>query len=490
MPDVELGREALLELVDDAFFVFDSSGNLVEWNAVTERLSGYTPEELETMHATDFFEASDRTRINEAISELTQTGEARLEALLLTKNGDQIPYEFRGRLLPDGSGFVGIGRDISTNRAEQAAARHREAVLRKMYEIISDRDRSFAEQVRALLELGREEINIEYGTLSQIRGSEYLFEFVSADDESITEGDIVSLSATNCEIAVNREQTVVVGDIARDTPKETDREGYTEWGISCYLGAPVFTDNGVYGTFCFYDTDTRECFTEWEVTLVDLMSQWVSHELRHQQARRRLEQQNSKLEQFASVVSHDLRNPLNVLTLGLEDDGTDTAKRNLRAVARMEALIDDLLLLARAGKGIDTTTEIALAPLVRRAWEGVETKDATLVVETDMRMQADERRLEQLLENLFRNAIEHARADVTVTVGRVTGGFYVEDDGPGISSTNRDDVFEGGFSTKSDGTGFGLSIVREIATAHGWSVHLTESSSGGARFEFTDVSIA
>jgi signal transduction histidine kinase len=76
---------------------------------------------------------------------------------------------------------------------------------------------------------------------------------------------------------------------------------------------------------------------------------------------------------------------------------------------------------------------------------------------------------------------------VTVTVGDLDGGFYVADDGPGIPPDERDDIFDAGYSTSVEGTGFGLNIVQRIADAHDWSVDVTESQSGGARFEITGV---
>jgi signal transduction histidine kinase len=65
-----------------------------------------------------------------------------------------------------------------------------------------------------------------------------------------------------------------------------------------------------------------------------------------------------------------------------------------------------------------------------------------------------------------------------------SAGFAVADDGPGIPEDERDDVFDHGFTTAEDGTGFGLAIVERIAQAHGWSVSVTEGRDGGARFEF------
>jgi signal transduction histidine kinase len=78
---------------------------------------------------------------------------------------------------------------------------------------------------------------------------------------------------------------------------------------------------------------------------------------------------------------------------------------------------------------------------------------------------------------------------VTVTVGDLADGFYVADDGPGIDAEDPSAVFEAGYSTSVDGTGFGLSIVTEIAEAHGWQVGATESDEGGARIEITGVEV-
>ena len=221
-----------------------------------------------------------------------------------------------------------------------------------------------------------------------------------------------------------------------------------------------------------------------------------------------LSTQNDRLEQFATVVSHDLRNPLNVAIgrLGAlkEECDDDNIAAIEQALDRMQALIDDLLLLARTGDSITEMETVALGTAVEDCWEVVETGDAALVVDTDRKVQADMTRLKQLLENLLRNAIEHSAADsrrqssetdkhgspgVTVTISEIPGGFAVSDDGPGIPDADRETVFESGYSTATDGTGFGLSIVSQIATAHGWTVTLAESASGGTRFEFTGVDV-
>lgn len=206
-----------------------------------------------------------------------------------------------------------------------------------------------------------------------------------------------------------------------------------------------------------------------------------------------LRRKNERLDEFAGFVSHDLRNPLNTLQLSLEmaeqTGESEHFERCRQSADRMEQLLDDLLSLARQGSNVETQERVRLAATVREAWRTVATHGAELSVETDLTIRADRGRLRELLENLIRNAVEHAGDEARVTVGEVEGenGFYVADDGPGVPPDERDDVFEAGYSTETHGTGFGLAIVRDIAEGHGWTVSLDESSQGGARVAVTGV---
>ncbi|KAB1197527.1 MULTISPECIES: GAF domain-containing protein [Haloferax] len=201
-----------------------------------------------------------------------------------------------------------------------------------------------------------------------------------------------------------------------------------------------------------------------------------------------LERQNERLEEFANIVSHDLRNPLGVargnLQLAREVGGEERFDTVENALDQMESLIDDLLSLARRGQLVDETAPVDLGLVAKQAWMNTETVDATLNTPENVVLDADEDRLGELLANLFRNSIEHGGESAHITVGGIDGGFYVEDDGPGIEPERRDAVFDPGETTGDDGIGYGLAIVESIADAHGWSVLVTSGSAGGARFEF------
>jgi len=217
----------------------------------------------------------------------------------------------------------------------------------------------------------------------------------------------------------------------------------------------------------------------------------VKREERLAERTEELNQQNDRLEQFADVVAHDLRNPLSVATgfleIAEETGDADHFEKVASAHDRIERLIDDLLTLARGEATIEDAEEVSLESIATKAWGYVDTDEATLILTDEVpTVTGDSGRLTQLLENIFRNAIEHGGPDVTVTVGRLNedNGFYVEDTGSGIPQEKRDEVFQHGVTSSQGGTGFGLSIVADIAEAHGWTVLLTNGTDGGAQFKF------
>lgn len=206
----------------------------------------------------------------------------------------------------------------------------------------------------------------------------------------------------------------------------------------------------------------------------------------------KLERQDERLEQFASVVSHDLRNPLNVamgrLQLAQETTDAEHLDHVEESLDRIEALIGDVLTMARDGNRIKEPEPVEVGPVVRRAWRTVGVDDATLSIDAEFgTIESDEHRLLEVFENLLGNAVRHAGPDVTVTVGRTADTLYVTDDGPGIAEGDRERVLDYGYTTATDGTGFGLTIVEQIVTAHDWTLSLAESADGGLRVEIGGI---
>lgn len=205
----------------------------------------------------------------------------------------------------------------------------------------------------------------------------------------------------------------------------------------------------------------------------------------------KLQRQNRRLDRFASVVSHDFRNPLSVasgrLRQARKEHDSEYLDAMVEPIDRMARMIDELRTLTLSQRRDAETTPVSIGPRAEAAWAMTETGDSELRVriDPDREYEADLGLLDHIFENLFRNAVVHNETPVTVTVGSLAErpGFYVADDGVGIPSERVDDVREYGYSTAGEGTGVGLTIVSEFVEAHDWEMAITDSEDGGARFE-------
>lgn len=223
-------------------------------------------------------------------------------------------------------------------------------------------------------------------------------------------------------------------------------------------------------------------------TVGGLVGRWVRLETEREGAAGRAGDR-ARVEEVLSYLAHELRNPLSIaavhLDLAREEGDPDAFQRTERALDRIDRVIDDVTTLVAGIDEVDTAAQ-DLAETARAAWTFLDPADAELEIPASRRVVADHDLLETALSNLFRNALTHAGEDVVVRVGLRDDGFSVADDGPGIQADMRDRVFEWGFST-GEGLGIGLTLVKEIADAHGWEIDVRESDDDGARFDVTGV---
>jgi PAS domain S-box-containing protein len=470
--------ERTLDALGDVFYVLGTDREIRRGNARAAEVTGYSDDQLSGMDTVELFPEEDRREIADAIGRARRTGDAVVESELLTADGDRLPYEFTGVRLTDAGdgpiGLVGVGREDAGHGQYQRrlTALHDVAdalAASESVEAVCDRT---IDASREILEFDMSLITIEDGgVLSPVAVSE------DVSPEGLAEMPVDEGIAGKTYRTGN---SFLIDDI--EASPDANPQGPYRSGLSVALG-----DHGNFQAV----SETTDAFDETDLELAELLLRHTENALDRLAHERRLERQNERLEEFASAVSHDLRNPLNVaegrLELAREDCESEHLAAATDAVERSRSLIDDVLVLAREGRRVGEPTSIELATLAEDCWTNVETPDATVVVESERTIRADPSRLKHLLENLFRNAVEHGGSDVTVTIGDAAEGFYVADDGHGIPEADRDRVFESGYSTTGEGTGLGLDIVREVAEAHGWDVRVGESEEGGARFEFTDV---
>ncbi|WP_340100666.1 PAS domain S-box protein [Salinibaculum salinum] len=437
----------LVENVGDPMYVLNPDGTIEMVNRAMGDHLGYDPEELVGEPASFFLLGENSDRGSEIIASLIESDEKEWETWEMqveTRDGTVTSHENKVAILTaeDGSfvGSVGVVRDITERKQREEELERYETVVQAV-----------GDPVYALDDDG-------------------VITFVNDAAEAMTGYDADSLVGSHID--------KILADDGVDVGRTQIRE---------LLGDP----NRRATTF-EVNVETRDgdrIPSEVHIALLptpDDTFQGTAGIIRDIEQRKEREE---RLEQFASVVSHDLRGPLNVIlgrvALARQHTDSDELDAIAEAAARMEGLIEDLLTLARQGQTIGDSKQVALSSVIENAWQSVETPPATLKNQATLSIKADPERLQELLENLFRNAVEHGDDGVRITVDKLDGadGFYVADDGPGIPEDEREAVFDHGYTTNEHGTGFGLSIVERIADAHGWSVSVTESEDGGARFE-------
>jgi len=451
----ETRLDALFEQSPDMINVHDDEGRILTCNPRLREQTGYNEDELTDLRVWDLDRTADRERARELWASMTPGEQHRMEAVFERADGSTFPVEVHIRCIEVGAAhqFVAISRDISERK-------DREAEL--------ERKNDLFERAQAIGNVGTWEYDV---TDASWWWSDEVYEICDLDPSITPSVDtVVGL--------VHPDDREEVFDAAERSVMAAERLGMT------------FRLQGDGDEVQWVDVRGEPQTVGDRTVGVRGTIQDITQRKRRE---RELRQKNERLDEFASIVTHDLRNPLQVLR-GALDGAESTGEavhfdRGRRAIDRMESMISDVLALARQGEGVDELDVVRLDETVEECWQGVLTEGVTLEVDTEQTIRASETRLKQLIENLLRNAVEHGPSDGTVRVGALPDGFYVADDGPGIPPEERGQVFESGYSNAIDGTGFGLAIVEAVADAHDWSIALEESEAGGARFEFTGVSI-
>lgn len=461
----ELQRyRSIVNTAGDIVYALDADGQFTFVNDMGLHLTGYSREEIIGQHVSFVLDEQAVKKGEEHIQDLLDS-DARIrtskayEIALTTADGTTIPCQTNITILSHSgefNGTVGVVRDISHQQDLKAELRGERDQFAALFENIAEPTVQYVmkDDVPHIEAVNTAFEEVFGYSLAEIAGQ-------SLDDIILPDG--MEEQATTLNERINQGKQLEV-EVTRQTRDGLRTFRLTTAQIS--VGADPIRGYAIY----------RD----------------ITEQRRRQDE---LERQNKQLEEFASVVSHDLRQPLGIasgkLSIVKEQQQYNPHIEDIEdALERMESLIENVLTLARQGKIVSTPTPTSLSVVVQKAWEIAGSERATLVVDGSLEeIDADAQRLQELFENLFRNAIEHCGPSVTVSVGMCgSNGFYVEDDGPGIAPSEREQVFDRGYSTAEDGTGLGLVIVQTIVEAHGWSIDVTEGSTGGTRFEIRDRS--
>ena len=480
-----------VEHAADAVLITDPEGTIEYVNPAFEELTGFS--RAEAIGRTPRILKSgqqDRSYYQQLWTAILDGEVWEEEVVNETKDGEEYIAHQIITPVTDADGnleqFVGIQRDVTRRRTLEEQIERSAETFERLYTEIATESTDLQSRLQSVLKIGSTTLGYQLGYVTRIDDDSQRILAAVGDHEAIQPGASDPLERTYCRRTIESDEPTVVSDALEEG--WADDPAFETFGLRCYVGAQIVVDGELFGTLCFGGEEPEQRLVlEAQQSTVKTVATWLGYELERHAYEARLERQNAQLEQFASVASHDLRNPLNVAAGHLDLAQETGADDHFETVAtnhdRMASIIKDVLVLAREGTFVEETEPVALDSLAVDCWEGVETGDAELVVDGEPTVEGDARKLRHVFENLFRNSVEHAGENVTVEVGSTDDSFYIADDGPGIPESEREAVFEHGYSG-SDGTGFGLAIVESIAEAHGWTIRLTESQSGGARFEF------
>ena len=472
---------SLVENGSDAIVSIDRDSTIIYANQSVERVFGYAPEAMIGEDLTMIMPDRFHTLHFDAIDQYLETGERTLdwndiELPAEHKDGHEVPlsitfeeHSYEGERI-----FSGIMRDISERKSREENLRALQAVARDLMQL-REPDAIAARVVDAAVE------TLEFPIVSVFLhddGAGRLRPVAHSEAVHDTFEEIPELGEGSLAWAAFRSGET------KTYPTDDDASVYRRDGpVESEYILPM---NG-HGCLLVASTDDRT-IDKGTLNLARILAANAEVALGRAEREAERERQRERLERFASIVSHDLRDPLQTATatLAVARAGDEDALDELDDLFdRMDRLVGDVLTLAKQGRTVGETEPVCLATVAEAAWSTIAAGDAALDVDTPPTVSADPERLQTLLENLFRNAVEHAGPSVTIRVGPLddAAGFSVEDDGPGFGDADVDRLFEYGYTTDADNTGFGLNIVGDIVEAHGWAITATTGRDGGARFE-------
>jgi signal transduction histidine kinase len=431
-----------------------------------------------------------------------------------------------GAVLSTGAEYIPLVPDLNTNRLLAtrfsfitdagsdidltASWRTSMSWLSYLFQTVPRSDLSFREILSLTLTTTIGQLGYPYGYGTKLLNDATELRATVGGHDDLRATDSIPLADSYSQQVIERGDAVAVADVAGND-RFADSYETRELGVESFVAAPIIHDSDPIGTICLVDTTPRRPdIMPRHTTPVETVAHWLGSVYTRLQIEDDLQRQVSRLEDFSQIVSHDLQNPLSVVQgrlrilhdeLGIDNQHLDYARES---ADRMEEIIEHTLTFARKGSKVSERDDVAIPGLIDDCTSVIDTDAAEIVTIDRFSVHGDRARLTHIFENLFRNAIEHTDATPddpvtiriglnnvmpTTTRGTPTGSFsfYVEDDGPGIPPEQRETVFEVGETRRSNGTGFGLAIVNEIAEAHGWEIDIRESFAGGARFEFTNV---
>ncbi|RYD34789.1 MAG: PAS domain S-box protein, partial [Verrucomicrobiaceae bacterium] len=483
--------EAVITSLPGVFYHCDGNLRLRRWNRNFERVTGYSAEELSSMHALRFFTAKDRERVSQSIPEACEKGGFQAEADFLLKDGQHLPYLFLGRRFEENghTGYVGMGLDLTERKRMEDTLREKTALFEAVVERAPDGILVVDRHGRKVIQNQR--LSEQWGIPPRIAGNpdnapqvEHFLECVRNPEDTTAATALFGNkqdNVTRCEIELLNGSTLA----CFSTPV-LDREG-------CYYGR----------LWAFRDITLER---DRERRLAAAFAQ--EKEL----AEKASAADNAKSE-FLAVMSHEIRTPLNAILgfaelLQLSPGLPPAEEEHVRIIAEsgkaLLRLLDDILSYSRLGAGRAAMAatvfqprallEDIRLPLAPQADAAAIQLHVECAPDVPDKLEGDTDRLRQVIINLASNALKFtAEGSVRIGLAPLAGNpgtyvFSVTDTGCGIAQDKFGHIFQpftqidSSFSRSHGGTGLGLAISRRIAEFLGGSLTVESQPGKGSEF--------
>jgi len=462
--------------IDDIFYVVDTQGKFQRWNDALEEVTGYSESEIATMGPADFIIQEDKEKLLDGVQQVFETGNARVQATIACKGGDRIPMEFAASAVetPDGKQVLtGIGRNITDRRKRERALEESRSRYKALVE-------NFPDTVVGLFD-----DNLEYTTIG---------------------GEMVD----QVNVPVKNRVGHTIDEIY---PQEMVEK------IKPYYEAALRGESGSFDLEFRnrqFHVRTLPIESEEEVFAGMVVAQDVTE---RREDKRQLEESNERLEQFAHAASHDLQEPLRMVSSylrlvkrrygdRLDEDGREFLDFAVNGADRMREMIERLLEYSRIESRGAPLKPVELGDVlsdVRKSLRlTIEEHDAEITAESLPRVRGDESQLRQLFQNLLDNAIQYsgdAPPRVHISAEPCDEGteldwldeeefwvISVEDDGIGIDPENSErifQVFQSLAESDEHSSGIGLALCKRIVERHGGDICVASEPGDGATFTFS-----
>jgi len=492
----------IVESVKDyGIFMLDTKGHILTWNDGAERIKGYKRDEIIGKHFSVFYTAPD-LEIGKPAMELEtaiETGKYEEEGWRIRKNGSLFwANVVITALYNEGNEFIGyskVTRDLSEKKHEDELLRQSEERYRLLVEQVRDYGIFMLDEKGRIISWNEGAKRMKGYTAKEIIGK--YFSIFYPEEDKLNDRPAGELKVARQEGKYEEEGWRV-------------RKDGTMFWANVVITA-IYNEKGV---FLGYSKVTRDLTErkEAEVALKESREKYKLLANQLKETNNHLASANKELEEFTSIASHDLQEPvrtvksfLSLIEKKLSDPNTSAEElktyiqKAIKGSNRMKELILNLLQYAQLSKEEVAFEEINVSELIGEVLQNlksnIEASCATIDVDTEVDyIKGDRIQLMQLVQNLLTNSLKFIEAktpEIKIKC-RLHGHsvlFSVSDNGIGISKDNQSKVFEifrrEHTAMKYPGTGIGLSICKKIVERHKGKIWIESDLGKGTTFYFT-----